>query len=675
MTEQTVLLEAMQRWRDAGALRSLDLAFARLLQTLDPEAPASLLLAGALVAHFEGRRNSCVKLDELHDDAEALSGWPAELAAEVRGQLPRAAGAAVAWSSSPLIELEPTGIGGKTPLVLRDGRLYLRRYWTSESSVAARVRARTANQATDDIDQASASLWLDRLFPARPASRVRTAKASGDTSAVDWQKLACALALRGRLLLVTGGPGTGKTTTAARLLVLLQALHSGEHPLRVALAAPTGKAAARLRQSIDKALQELRSTMDRDVFGHDPMAAPGPARTLHALLGVRPGMRRPRHDASRPLDVDLLFVDEASMVNLEMMALLLDALPLQARLVLLGDKDQLESVETGAVLGDLCKGADVGGYDKRTVQWLATVGGIRLPANFAGSGSALVQQTATLRHSHRFGGPIGELARAVNRGDAAAARRLLAQDAAAEVAAVSGAQDGRRIQQVAIDGREGARVGYRIYLELLADRPADAEAFDGWAREVLVAFDRFRVLCAVHDGPQGVRAVNAAIEQALADAQFLKSRRGEWYEGRPVMVTRNDSALGIYNGDIGIVLRPSGAGEALRVYFIDGHALRSVPAGRLPDVETAFALTVHKSQGSEFEHVMLVLPSDDSLVLTRELLYTAITRAKGAFTLAAPQPALVDAAVRRLTRRHSGLGALLATHSGGLESPTGDAGP
>ncbi|WP_284620218.1 exodeoxyribonuclease V subunit alpha [Aquabacterium humicola] len=662
MSEHALLLQRLRAWREAGHLRALDLAFARLLHTLDPAAPASLLLAGALAAHFEGRRHSCVKLDELLDELPVLSGWPPEMTDEVRGLLPPTAEAATAWSASPLIEIAPSHTAGSTPLVWCDGRLYLRRYWHCESAVAAQVRARTAPAPADDVDAAAARLWLDRLFPPPAAPRGRAAKAAAADAPFDWQKLACVLALRGRLLLVTGGPGTGKTFTAARLLVLLQALHRGPQPLRVALAAPTGKAAARLRQSIDAALQTLRTAIDREVFGHDPLAAPGPARTLHALLGVRPDARRPQHDAARPLDVDLLFVDEASMVNLEMMALLLDALPPRARLVLLGDKDQLESVETGAVLGDLCEGADAGGYDDASVQWLSAVGGLTLPPEFRGAGAPLAQQTAMLRTSRRFGGAIGALAQAVNRGDAAAARRLLADDAGRVVATLAEAPDLRRVQHLALAGRD-RHDGYGRCFRLLADRPDDPAAFDDWARNLLRTFVSFRVLCAVREGPQGVQAVNAAIEQALVEAGLLKTRRGEWYEGRPVMVTRNDAALGIFNGDIGLVLRPpgSGAGEgaALRVYLLDGEVLRSVSAGRLPDVETAFALTVHKSQGSEFAHVLLVLPADDSPVLTRELLYTAITRAREAFTLAAPQPALVDAAVQRLTRRHSGLRALL----------------
>jgi exodeoxyribonuclease V alpha subunit len=211
---------------------------------------------------------------------------------------------------------------------------------------------------------------------------------------------------------------------------------------------------------------------------------------------------------------------------------------------------------------------------------------------------------------------------------------------------------------LAIDGREGAPGGYRTYLERVAQRPATAGAFDDWAKAVLRMFDSFRVLSAVREGPWGVEGLNASIERALAEAGLL-SRRGEWYEGRPLMVTRNSAALGVFNGDVGVVLRSPTADAALRCYFVDGDELRSVSVGRLADVETAFAMTVHKSQGSEFEHVLLVLPDEDAPVLTRELVYTGVTRASQAFTLVGKSTVQLAAASSRLTRRVSGLRAML----------------
>lgn len=352
------------------------------------------------------------------------------------------------------------------------------------------------------------------------------------------------------------------------------------------------------------------------------------------------------------------------MVHLEMMALLLEALPATARLVLLGDKDQLASVEAGAVMGDLCQGragaAAAAAYRPETAAWVQGLTGRALPAGERGPGTDLMQQTVVLRRSRRYAGPIGQLAVAVNRGDGPAALAVLRAGPQAAVAAVD-AHDAGAVLPLAVNGRAGAPGGYRAYLERLHQRPAEAEAFTPWAQSVLALFDGLRVLCAVREGPWGVAGLNEAIERALA-ASGLLPRRGDWYEGRPVMVTRNDPALGVFNGDIGIVLRAPGvAGDTgtLRAYFGDGAALRSVAVGRLADVETAYAMTVHKSQGSEFGHVVLVLPDEDVPVLTRELAYTGITRARQAFTLVARGDAALVSAIGRRTLRVSGLGARL----------------
>lgn len=647
------LLQTLGQWRDAGWLRRLDVALAAFVAETDRAAPASLLLATALVANLEGRGHSGLPLAMLADELHGLLAWPPESTEALRAALADAPADATArrqaWSGLAAIELDPVGDAGNSPLVLsgdlqNGDLLYLRRYWRFEMRVAAQIRARVAGPA-DAIDLTAARQLLDRLFP-DPA---------GDD--IDWQKTACALALRGRLTLITGGPGTGKTHTAARLLVLLQSLHRGPQALRVALAAPTGKAAARLRQSIDLALQDLGEATGPTLGLEAWVGQLGPARTLHSLLGTQPGTRRFRHDAGQPLPVDLLFVDEASMVHLEMMALLLEALPASARIVLLGDKDQLASVEAGAVMGDLCQGAGeggpAGGYGAETAEWVRRLTGQPLPPSTLGAGPALAQQTVMLRRSHRFDGPIGQLAQAINQGDAPAALALLRAPDGGPLALLA-TRDPASLLPLVLQGRTGAAGGYRAYLERMAQRPAAVEDFEAWARSVLRSFDGLRLLCAVREGPWGVSGLNAAIEGRLAQAGLI-SRRGEWYEGRPVMVTRNDRALGVFNGDIGIVLRGPSGDAALRCWFLDGEALRGVSVARLADVQTAYAMTVHKSQGSEFEHVLLVLPDEDAPVLTRELLYTGITRARNALTLAAPQPGLLASAAGRLTRRVSGL--------------------
>jgi exodeoxyribonuclease V alpha subunit len=660
------LLEQLRAWRARGLLRALDLAFVQFLLRQDPSAPPSLLLAAALLAQLEGRGHSCLPLQALLRDPATVLAWPvaepgadpaADLAADLallRTLLPAdAAAARAAWAGSALLQVEPADDRGSTPLVLQHDRLALRRYWRHERQVAAQVRARTQPGSTAPPDPAAVRVWMDLLFAPLPAAP--------DDAAVDWQRVACAVALRAPLGIVTGGPGTGKTYTAARLLVLLQALHAGPQPLRVALAAPTGKAAARLRQSIGSALQDLQA-QHGDRLGLAGWALQlGPARTLHALLGTRPGTRRFVHDAAEPLEVDVLFVDEASMVHLEMMDSLLDALPAGARLVLLGDRDQLASVEAGAVLGDLCQPVPGttghGAYDAQAVRWIEAATGQRMPAVAPAATTALAQQTVVLRRSRRFAGPIGQLAQALNAGDGAAALALLQQGAGPELALVQ-TVDAGRVAALAVDGRAGATGGYRAYLQRLAQRPDDPGAFDAWVAQVLRDFDGCRVLCALRDGPWGVSGLNAAIERSLVAHGLLPQRREAWYAGRPVMVTRNDAALGVFNGDIGIVLAPPGGGS-LRAYFLDGSVLRSVSVARLADVETAFAMTVHKSQGSEFGHVLLALPDIDTAVLTRELVYTGITRARTACTLVAAQPALLARAAGRRTQRLSGLQALL----------------
>ena len=663
-TRTAPILQTLKAWSEQGWIRRLDSAFATFMVDLCPDAPAPLVLAAALVAHMEGRGHSCLLLDDLLRDADGLLGWTPTAAAEFRSfvaGLPlRTEDWLDALRSSPLVWVDDSPSAARQadsnqPLVLRGSKLYLRRYWRYERQVAARVLQRGA--ALEVVDDVQARQWLDRLFPAPQAIE--------GTAPVEWQKVACGVALRGRLSVITGGPGTGKTYTAARLLALLFALDPAPQRLRVALAAPTGKAAARLKQSIGDALQELQTRLADDLPLDDLVSHIGAARTLHSLMGARPDTRKFQFDAAHPLDVDVLIVDEASMIHLEMMAALLEALPAQARVILLGDKDQLSSVEAGAVLGDLCRDAEQGRYRADTAAFIESVTGQRIPAEYVCGGSALAQQTVMLRTSRRFGGPIGQLAMAANAGDAKMASSLL--NTASNVALEwLDARSPTVVVKLAVQGRTGAEGGYAGhggYLDLLRQRPKflgdphDRHAFNAWVLSVLTAFERFRLLCAVREGEWGADDLNGAIERALV-AKGLLSRRGEWYEGRPIMVTRNDHGVGVFNGDIGIVLKPlttSASGAPLRAYFLDGKAVRSVGVSRLASVETAFALTVHKSQGSEFDHTVLVLPQEPSRVLTRELIYTGITRARSAFTLVTGRTQAFAEAVAHRTRRSSGL--------------------
>jgi exodeoxyribonuclease V alpha subunit len=594
-------------------LTSLDLAFARYLQSAQPSPDPRHAWLAALVSHQFGRGHACLDLAQLSDQGVQVLGWDSRLQSVLPDEL-------VANASSL-----PWTAGDASPLVLDGPRLYLRRNWQAEQSIRASILARL--NAPCPVAPTLAH-DLDHLFP----------PIAGNCGQPDWQKLACALAARKRFTLITGGPGTGKTTTVARLLALLQS--QAALPLRIALAAPTGKAAARLGESIGRAVHQLPVAMQQHIATQ--------AQTLHKLLKLRSEVQATTAPA---LALDLVVVDEASMIDLEMMARLLAAVPVTAHLILLGDKDQLASVEAGAVMGQLCEGAVQGNYTADTVDWLRATAGQDVSA-WAGDGSALAQQTVMLRHSHRFASNsvIGQLATAVNAGDRQAVTDLWLdapmwrQDSTSSLT--------RLEPQLAWDARVAALVQsswhpWREQLQNLGDQPCS----DQQALALLQALARFQVLCALRAGPWGVHALNRFIGQALGIA--IES----WAIGRPVLVTRNDYNLNLMNGDVGLCL-PTAKG--LRVAFAykapDGQVgVRWVLPSRLEAVDPVFAMTVHKSQGSEFEHVALVLPDRITPVLTRELLYTGVTRAKSQLTLVVPQPGVLRQAALQQVVRSGGL--------------------
>ena len=414
-------LHTLRDWSEQGWLRRLDSAMADFVAQHDPQAEPALLVATALLAHMEGRGHVCLPLADLVRQPHSALAWPAQASEALGTFWPSLPPAPAAWvqalQRSPVVRCvtdgnappdtgQPLVLGGTPEAPL----LYLRRYWVYEQQVAQAVGQRAA--VAQAVDERAARDWLNLLFP-KPSVN----DAASPPPVPDWQKIACALALRSRLTVITGGPGTGKTYTAARLLALLLATSPDPAQLRVALAAPTGKAAARLRQSIDQSLASLQASLQGAIDLHALAERIGKARTLHSLLGMHQGSRQFQHNAQHPLDVDVLIVDETSMVHLEMMAALLHALPPQAKLILLGDKDQLASVEAGSVLGDLCAQAQAARYSPETCAYLQVVAGEALPPS-PSVGSALEQQTVMLRHSRRFGGDIGALARAVNAGEA-----------------------------------------------------------------------------------------------------------------------------------------------------------------------------------------------------------------------------------------------------------------
>ncbi|MBZ9611561.1 exodeoxyribonuclease V subunit alpha [Rheinheimera maricola] len=624
LQDLTQLQALLQRWAQRRWLRALDAQLPQTLHQLATEPNALVWLLTALLCHQYGRGHSCILLQDLLDDPDGLLSLPPQNQFLQRfsdrpSQLLSGMGMAdyrQALQGSRWLSTDADA----APLVLNDNRLYLRRLYQAEQLVKQQISQRVAAVLPLAPDVAG---QLNRLFPATAHSEP------------DWQKLACAMALQRRFAIITGGPGTGKTTTVVKLLALLQQGAAGK--LQIKLAAPTGKAAVRLTESISGALSRLPAELTA--------AIPTEVATLHRLLGALPNRRSFKHHSDNPLQLDVLVVDEASMVDLEMMAALLSAMPAKAQLVLLGDKDQLSSVEAGSVLGDLCRGADLGGYSADTLALLTPYSELPL-ATWQGSGTVLNQATVMLRHSHRFdaGSGIGQLAAAVNCGDTKAPS-LFSQFE--DITLLAG--------NTPLALKATVLAGYRQYLQLMQQSADNTQSGrEQWAGAVLGSYSQFQLLCALRSGDWGVEGLNLQIGQWLSSAGLIDARQ-HWYAGRPVMMQRNNYGLGLMNGDIGITLPDPQSGQLRVVFQLSDGTLKWVLPSRLTEVETAFAITVHKSQGSEFNHCCLILPPDNSPILSRELLYTGITRAKQNFTLLCANPALLQQAIARRVSRSSGL--------------------
>jgi len=506
---------------------------------------------------------------------------------------------ASSWLHSLQIS-DVVGVPGEfKPLILTtDGLLYLYRYWQSEQQVAKAILQR---------------LKPSDILPETQKLKSFIADWQNQLPDIDWQKVAVLSALQRQFCVISGGPGTGKTTVVLKVLQCLQLL---DNTPRIALAAPTGKAAARLQQAISQQTGEQYA-----------------AKTLHRLLGISARFDQGRYSAERPLPVDVLIVDEASMIDINLMAITLKALPLHARLILLGDSDQLASVESGAVLANLC--ADQPSFSADFKAWVKQISEIDLPDSNAVN--PLEDSLVKLQHSYRFaaGGQVGLLAQAVNQGDATSVTGLLDSQTPSALSKPTAEQ----IQAQLLNG-------YQRYIEAIEKR-LDAVS-------CIQAFEQFRVLCAIKNGTQSVYAVNLMMTNLLAKRGWRTAQ--PFYPGRPIMITQNHYRQNLFNGDIGLIL-PNDEGE-LQACFLFGEELRWLPLSRLPAHETVFAMTVHKSQGSEFDHISLLLPEEDSAVLSRELVYTALTRARQTVQILSTQPVLQQA-VQRRHQRESGLAKLL----------------
>ena len=602
-------------FNEAGVLVGADVHVAQRLAELAAVSDDAVVLAAAFAVRAPRLGHVFVDLATIQHTATVDVDDPVDLAAL---PWPEPADWVERVASSPLV-------GQDRPLRLSGSGLYLDRYWSEEQQVAGDLEA-LANAAPADIGVLASG--ISRLFP-------------GDDPDND-QKLAAAAAVLRRLAVVAGGPGTGKTTTVARIVALLeeQAAAAGAAPPLVALAAPTGKAAARLQDAV----HEEAARLDVDPAIRARLLRLN-ASTLHRLLGWKPGSHsRFRHDRGNRLPFDVVIVDETSMVSLSLMARLAEAVRPDARLILVGDPGQLTSIEAGAVLGDIVGPAtETLRMSSETRAAVSEASGVSVDATDPPAGVSVGDGIVVLRRIHRFGGGIQRLAEAIRIGDADGAISALTDEPEDILWIPVDAAD-----PLALDDLQpicdGAVATGRAVIE--AARLGDAAT-------ALERLGTFRVLCAHRRGPHGVATWMPRIESWLAAEVPGFASEGLWYVGRPLLVTQNDHAIRLYNGDTGVVVTSKSTGRPTAAFERQGEAVTFSPT-RLAAVETVYAMTVHKSQGSQFDTAAVVLPEPTSPILTRELLYTAVTRAKTRLILAGAEES-VRAAVDRPIARASGL--------------------
>ena len=553
--------------------------------------------------------------------------------------------------------------GDFVPMILDGrGRLYLQRYWYYEDMLARSIKKRVEDKTSLYVEastMADLPLLLDSLFPSADNDSSSIKKGCSEsqqvgeqnkhipTKEIDWQKVAAAASLLNHFTVISGGPGTGKTTTIARILIALCLLEAQkEKKLSAAVTAPTGKAAARLMESINSALENLSLPphISGELLRLLKESIPTEPHTIHRLLGYRHGSAFFRHNSENPLPYDLVIVDESSMADLPLMAKLFDALPLKSRIILLGDNNQLSSVESGAVLGDICSGPD--GFTKEFANKIATMGsGLE---DVAGSDVPLVADSIVmLKKSFRFDqkSGIGALSSLVNGGKSDEAIKLLLNGQYTDVRFIE-LKDG-----LAVDSN-GNLKKLDSLIESIAMKEYRNSLMNLTPHEAFDLLTRFRILTPIRKGQGGVEDINTAVHSiAGRDLYSRRANQGGFYSGLPVIVKRNEYGMGLYNGDIGIFLNDK---DGLRVFFQGQNGFRKFMPGRLPEHEIAYALTVHKSQGSEFDRVLLVIPESKSPVLTREMLYTGITRAKQEIIIVASRESILRM-VENPVKRHSGL--------------------
>ncbi len=586
----------------SGQASQIGVEFARFLSRLEPTAPETVFAAGYLAACAIEDAHTCLELNE-----KTVSGYMEEKGLSGLDRI-----------SSELIvsHLDPGTTrllgtpGQKRPLIVCNNRLYINRYWWAEKRLASRIRQMASCRF--ELPRKAFEL-ADRLFPASDVLP-------------DWQKLAALNGCRSCFSVISGGPGTGKTRTVAALLTLMIEAWSKETPPKIALCAPTGKAVARLNESISSAVSRLDiPDRIRDLLSETP-------KTVHRLLGKGRIAATYRYNGENPLQHDVIVVDEASMLDLTMMTRLMDAMKPDARLVLIGDKDQLASVEAGSVLSDICRAASAGGYSGDFLEMARQAGQDLSNLQEEGPSALLSDNMVVLHHNYRFGHDSGiyQLSQAVNQGDFKGAESILEDRSKEDVCFISPSLlplDRFLLKELApfVDAIKGC------------SSPADA----------LSLLETIKILCSVHDGPSGTMAVNEFVSR-----HFFGSSASRPFKGLPVIVRQNDYLLGLYNGDSGIVWCDESGN--LKAYFMVDGSPEAFSISRLPRFEPAWAITVHVSQGSEFHRVLFLLPQTGSVMAGRELFYTAITRAKRAISVYGNKDALRHC-IERPTLRMSGL--------------------
>jgi len=577
-----------------------------------------LAFSAALLSRELASGHSCINLREL-----AGRNYPEGVDASGQIRCPELERWQTLLRQLPGIVGKP---GEHKPLILDERELlYLHRYWSYEQSVAQDIFQRSKELAAIP-NPAQLKAGLAALFPA------------ASPGVINWQKAAAFAAVRHRISVITGGPGTGKTWTIARVLALLLQ-QPGSETLRVKLAAPTGKAAARMQESLAFSLQNMNCDpgikarlQDKDL-----------STTLHRLLGVIPNATEFRHNGDNPLPCDVLIVDEASMIGLSLMSRLLAAFKMEnTRLILVGDKDQLPPVDPGGVFGDICRAAAINHFSESFRADYHECTGETLPVAAAAPNSCLPDAVVQLQVNHRVGSAqtLNVISQKVNQAEAEG----LIKDLVA--AGENGSPAAWRTLPAPNELKKSLHdLVLKFYLPMLEAKSA---------AEALARLGEFRILCAVREGPYGVENINRIVEEILSEKISWIPKKGHpgAYPGKPIMVTANNYNVRLFNGDIGVFWP---AEKGLLVLFPDDdNQLRAIARERLPENDAVYAMTIHKSQGSEFNHVLIVLPDRDNPVLTRELLYTGLTRARESVRLLCNQ-AQLELSVKRSAQRNSGL--------------------